>query len=292
MAGLGGAQPVGVGAGGDDVGVEGEPVDDGGAEPRVGEGGCPFGEGGVGRDRDGGAFLAFGEDLEQQLGAAPVQLEVAQLVQAEQVDAAVAGDGAGQGLVVGGLDELVDQRGGGDVPDPVAVLGGGGAQPDQQVGLAGAASRRSGSTAARRPPRRPWPGWRSARRARSGWRRSRSPPAAWAGGRRPRGPAGPCAAAPGHRIRSTAARPGSPCSWPAGGTRRRRPRRAGPGWWAAAGSGRPGRSRRRRRCRSARRGRPGPSRASFPAGEQLVVGGHRRRRAGVRRQRGPPGAAR
>src|SRR3974377_293005 len=104
VAGLGGAQPVGVGAGGDDVRVEGEPVDDGGAEPGVGEGGCPLGEGGVGRDGDGGAFFALGEDLEQQFGAAPVQLEVAQLVQAEQVDPAVAGDGAGQGLVVGGPD--------------------------------------------------------------------------------------------------------------------------------------------------------------------------------------------
>jgi hypothetical protein len=128
VAGLGGAQPVGVGAGLDDVCLEGEPVDDGSTQPRVGEGGCPLGEGGVGRDRDGGAFFAFGEDLEQQLGAAPVQLEVAQFVQAEQVDAAVAGDGAGQGLVVGGLDELVDQRGGGEVADPVAVLGGGGAR--------------------------------------------------------------------------------------------------------------------------------------------------------------------
>src|SRR5262249_55756122 len=135
LPGFGGAQPVGVGAGVDDVGVEGEPVDDGRAEPRVGEGGGPLGEGGVGRDRDGGAFFAFGEDLEQQLGAAPVQLEVAQLVQAEQADAAVAGDGAGQGLVVGGLDELVDQRRGGGVLDPVAVLGGGGGRPDQEVGL-------------------------------------------------------------------------------------------------------------------------------------------------------------
>src|SRR5271169_3180333 len=95
VAGLGGAQPVGVGAGGDDVGVEGEPVDDGGAEPGVGEGGCPLGEGGVGGDRDGGAFFSFGEDLEQQFGTAAVELEVAQFVQAEQVDAAVAGDGAG-----------------------------------------------------------------------------------------------------------------------------------------------------------------------------------------------------
>src|SRR5487761_698678 len=114
VAGPGGAQPVGVGAGLDDVGFVGELVDDRGAEPGVGEGGGPFGEGGVGGDRDGGAFLAFGEDLEQQLGAAAVQLEAAQLGQAQKVDAAVAGGGAGQGLVVGGLDELVDQRGGGD----------------------------------------------------------------------------------------------------------------------------------------------------------------------------------
>src|SRR4029077_18491217 len=80
MAGSGGAQPVGAGTGLDDVRVEGEPVDDGGAQPRVGEGGRPFAEGGVGGDGDGGAVLAFGEDLEQQLGAAPVELEVAQLV--------------------------------------------------------------------------------------------------------------------------------------------------------------------------------------------------------------------
>jgi hypothetical protein len=53
-------------------------------------------------DRDGGAFFPFGEDLEQQFGAAPVQLEIAQLVQAQKIDAAVAGDGPGQGLVVGG----------------------------------------------------------------------------------------------------------------------------------------------------------------------------------------------
>src|SRR5258707_6465118 len=138
VAGPGGAQPVGVGAGLDDVRVEGEPVDDRGAQPGSGEGGGPFAEGGVGGDRDGGAFLPLGEYLEQQLGAAPVELEVAQLVQAQQVDPAVAGDGAGQGFVVGGLDQLVDQGGGGGVADPVAVLRGGGAQPDQQVALAGA----------------------------------------------------------------------------------------------------------------------------------------------------------
>ena len=121
----------------DDVRVVGEPVHDRGAQPGVGERWCPLAERGVGRDRDGGLLLPLGEHLEQQLGAAPVQLDVAQLVQAQKVDPPVAADHLGQRPVIGGLDELVDQRGGGDVPDPVAVLGGGGAQPDQQVRLAG-----------------------------------------------------------------------------------------------------------------------------------------------------------
>ena len=50
----------------------------------------------VAGDRDGGLLFAFGEDLEQQFGASPVELEVAELVEAEQVDPAVAGDGAGR----------------------------------------------------------------------------------------------------------------------------------------------------------------------------------------------------
>ena len=41
-AGPGGAEAVGVGAGADDVGVEGEAVNDGRCEPGVGEGLAPF----------------------------------------------------------------------------------------------------------------------------------------------------------------------------------------------------------------------------------------------------------
>src|SRR6266567_597615 len=69
--------------------------------------------------------------------SAPRRLDVAQLVQAQKVDPPVPADHLGQGPVIRCLDQLVDQRRGGDVPDPVAVLGGGGAQPDQQVALAG-----------------------------------------------------------------------------------------------------------------------------------------------------------
>src|SRR5262249_14852112 len=60
------------------------------------------------------------------------------LVQEQEVQAAVAADDAGQRPLVGGFDELVDQGGGGDVADPAALLAGGQAQADQQVGLAGA----------------------------------------------------------------------------------------------------------------------------------------------------------
>ena len=83
LRGSGGAEPVGVGAGGDDVAAEGEPVDHGCCEPGVGEGGAPFGEGGVGGAGDGGLLLAGGDDLEQQFGAAGVEVDVSELVEAE-----------------------------------------------------------------------------------------------------------------------------------------------------------------------------------------------------------------
>jgi hypothetical protein len=59
-------EAVAGGAGFDDVAVVGEPVDDGGAQPGVGEGLGPAGERLVGGDADAGAFLAFGE---RRLGA-------------------------------------------------------------------------------------------------------------------------------------------------------------------------------------------------------------------------------
>ena len=68
VGGLAGAQSVGLGAGLEEAGVEGDSVDDGGDQPWVGEDGAPLGERQDGCDRDGGALLALGDDLEQQLG--------------------------------------------------------------------------------------------------------------------------------------------------------------------------------------------------------------------------------
>jgi hypothetical protein len=73
-------QAVGVGAGFDDGDVEREPVDDGGAEAQVGESFGPAGERFVGSDGDGVLLVPFGEDLEEEFGAAPVQFRITELL--------------------------------------------------------------------------------------------------------------------------------------------------------------------------------------------------------------------
>jgi hypothetical protein len=135
--GAGAAEAVAVVAGLDDVGVEGEPVNDGGDEAGVGDDVAPFAEWQVGGDGDRVFLFAFGDDLEQQFGAAGVELDVAELVEAEQIEASVAGDESGEFAVVGGFDEFVDELGGGDVADSSALLAGGDAESDEEVGLAG-----------------------------------------------------------------------------------------------------------------------------------------------------------
>ena len=100
----GAGEPVGVGAGFEDVAAEGEPVDDRGAEPGVSEGFGPAAEGFVGGDRDVVAFLAFGEDLEQQFGAAFVEAAPAFLglavLDAADVDGLDADPLAGRGIPI------------------------------------------------------------------------------------------------------------------------------------------------------------------------------------------------
>jgi hypothetical protein len=62
--------------------------------------------------------------LEQQLGATWIDLYVAELVETEQVQAAVAADDPREDAFVSGFDELVDELGGGDVADAAALLAG------------------------------------------------------------------------------------------------------------------------------------------------------------------------
>src|SRR6516162_11095974 len=124
LGGAGLGEAVGVGAGLDDVAAEGEAVHDGGAEAGVGEGLGPAAEALVGGDGNTCLFFPLRQDLEEKLGAAPVEFHVAEFIDAEQVDAAVAVDGLGELPVVGGLHELVDELGGQGVADPVAGHGG------------------------------------------------------------------------------------------------------------------------------------------------------------------------
>jgi hypothetical protein len=58
----------------------------------------------VGGDRDCRALFSLGEDLKQQFCTAPVQLQIAQLVDQDQIDSPVAIDQFGQLFVVGGFD--------------------------------------------------------------------------------------------------------------------------------------------------------------------------------------------
>ena len=93
----------------------------------------------VGGDRDRGPLVALGQDLEEELGTPPVEVEVAELVETEQVQAPVAADHLGQLPLVLGLDELVDEGCRGHVADPQAALAGGDPETDEQVRLAGPA---------------------------------------------------------------------------------------------------------------------------------------------------------
>ena len=123
----------------DDVGVEGEPVDDGGHQSGVRDDRAPLAEGQVAAGGDGCLLLPLGHDLKQQLGPPSVELHVAKLVEAEQVESSIAGHDAGQAPLVGCLHQLVDQLGAGHVADSPALLTGGDAEADEQVALARAA---------------------------------------------------------------------------------------------------------------------------------------------------------
>lgn len=48
---------------------------------------APFAEGQFGSDRDRGAIFAFGDDLEEQFRSARVDVDVSELVEAEQIQA-------------------------------------------------------------------------------------------------------------------------------------------------------------------------------------------------------------
>ena len=74
-------EPPGLGAGVDDVGFVGESVDDRFGESGVREDAGPLAEGEVGRDDQAAAFVAFGEDLEDEFGGAVGEREIPQFIE-------------------------------------------------------------------------------------------------------------------------------------------------------------------------------------------------------------------
>jgi hypothetical protein len=85
-------------------------------------------------------LLALSQHLKQQLSAPAVKLHIAEFINAQEIDTAVAGDRLRQLLLVGRFDQLVDELGSPHVADAEAVqrsLRSLCAQGDQQVRLAG-----------------------------------------------------------------------------------------------------------------------------------------------------------
>ena len=76
--------------------------------------------------------------MEEEFGSSLVEFHVAKLVDDEEIDTAVAGDGAGELHLVGGFDELVHEPRRERVFDSEPFLRGGGAEPDQEMAFAGA----------------------------------------------------------------------------------------------------------------------------------------------------------
>ena len=80
-------------------------------------------------------LLALGQNLEQELRAACVELDVAELVEAQQLQSPIAGHDAAQSPLVGSFHELVHELGGGDVADTAALFARRNAGAYQQVRL-------------------------------------------------------------------------------------------------------------------------------------------------------------
>ena len=110
-------EPVAVTVHLEDVDVVGEAIEERAGEALGAEHLGPFVEGQIGGDQGRAPLVALAEHLEQQLGAGLRQRHEAEFVDDQKL---VGGElllEPQQLLVIAGLDEFVDQRGGGDEAD-------------------------------------------------------------------------------------------------------------------------------------------------------------------------------
>jgi hypothetical protein len=117
------------------VGAVGDPVEQRLAEAGVRDDLGPLGEREVGGQDHGGFLSALGDHLEQELGADLGERDVADLVDGDQVVARPAGQDPTELELLLGLDQFVDQVGGGGEADPPLLAAGSDAEGSQQVGL-------------------------------------------------------------------------------------------------------------------------------------------------------------
>ena len=92
----------------------------------------------VGGDDDGGAFVAGGDELEEQVGGFGFEGDVADFVDDDERVAAEAAELVVESAGAVGDGEAVDPFGGGGEHDAVAGVAGADRQADGEVGLAGA----------------------------------------------------------------------------------------------------------------------------------------------------------
>ena len=122
---------VAVAVGDDGVAVVEEPVEHADGGGVFGQESSPGFEGPVGSEAEGSAFVAGGDEPEQELGSGVVQRREAEFIDQDQVVAEQAVDEFPDGVVGESAVEGFDEFGGGEVADPVAVFDGGDAQPDR-----------------------------------------------------------------------------------------------------------------------------------------------------------------
>ena len=116
-----------------------ETVQEGASQPLRAEDLGPLVEGQVGGDQDRPSLVSLAEDLEEEFRAGLGEWDEAKLVDDEQLESGQLLLEVEQSSLIPGLDQLVDQRGGGGEADRQPPLAGGESQAEGHMGLAGPA---------------------------------------------------------------------------------------------------------------------------------------------------------
>ena len=122
----------------EDHGVMDEAVDGGGGGHGILEDPVPLAEDEVAGDEHGAALVALGHEGEEDLDLVGVLLDVADVVEDEQLEVVELAQGAGEVEVALGGEEVLDEAEGRDEEDRVSLLDEGVADGGADVGLAGA----------------------------------------------------------------------------------------------------------------------------------------------------------